>query len=59
MSYEDLEEARAKRAAKEKATADEGKGKRGRKRKSPLPEEGSSVPTEAPRLWRAPVARMY
>jgi hypothetical protein len=36
MSYEDLEEARAKRAAKEKATA--GKGKRGRKRKSPAPE---------------------
>src|SRR5437773_1943466 len=36
MSYEDLEEARAKRAAKEKATA--GKGKRGRKRKSPTPE---------------------
>ncbi len=36
MSYEDLEEARAKRAAKEKATA--GKGKRGPKRKSPTPE---------------------
>jgi hypothetical protein len=34
MSYEDLEEARAKRAAKEKATAAKGKGKRGRKRKS-------------------------
>ena len=38
MSYEDLEEARAKRAAKEKATAAKGKGKRGRKRKSPTPE---------------------
>ncbi|KAI4106013.1 MAG: hypothetical protein L6R37_002376 [Teloschistes peruensis] len=36
MSYEDLEEARAKRATKEKATA--GKGKRGPKRKSPTPE---------------------
>ena len=36
MSYEDIEDARAKRAAKEEATA--GKGKRGRKRKSPAPE---------------------
>lgn len=34
MSYEDLEAARAVRAAKEQATA-KGKGKRGRKRKSP------------------------
>jgi hypothetical protein len=32
MSYEDLEEARAKRAAKE---AETGKGRRGQKRKSP------------------------
>ncbi len=32
MSYEDIEEARAKRAVKEEATA--GKEKRGRKRKS-------------------------
>ena len=38
MSYEDLNEARAKRAAKEKATT--GKGKRGRKHKSPAPEAG-------------------
>ena len=38
MSYEDLEEARAKHAAKEKATADKGK--------SPASEEGSSVPTD-------------
>ena len=67
MSYKDLEEARAKRAAKEKATADNGKGKRGRKRKSPASEEGSSVPTDnevlelvkAPVPWRAPVARKY
>ena len=67
MSYEDLEEARAKRAAKEKATADKGKRERGRKRKSPAPEEGSSVPTDnealelvkAPSPWRVPVARMY
>ena len=67
MSYKDLEEARAKRAAKEKATRDKGRGKRGRKRKSPAPEEGSSVstdnevlePVKAPAQWRAPVARMY
>jgi hypothetical protein len=51
MSYEDLEEARAKRAAKEKATAGKGKGKRGRKRKSPAPEAGSPEP-------KAKVARM-
>lgn len=59
MSYEDLEEARAKRAAKEKATADKGNAKCGRKRKRPSPEEDSSVLTEAPGPWRAPVARMY
>ncbi|KAF1959941.1 hypothetical protein CC80DRAFT_545367 [Byssothecium circinans] len=34
MSYEDLEEARAKRATQEKAAADKGKGKRGRPRKN-------------------------
>lgn len=65
MSYEDLSEARAKRAAKEKATAS--KGKHGRKRKSPAPETSSPEPeakvarmSEAPELkpWRAPVARM-
>ena len=33
MSYEDLEEARAKRVVKEAARAAKGKGKRGRKRK--------------------------
>lgn len=56
MSYEDLEEARAKRAAKEKATADKGKRKRGRKRKSFTPEEGLSVPTdnEVPEPVKAP-----
>ena len=36
ISYEDLKEVRVKRAAKEKAIA--GKGKRGLKRKSPIPE---------------------
>ena len=73
MSFEDLEEARAKRAAKERALA--GKPKRGRKRKSDAL-EGSTVlrspkPTVAQRIdapelthapvpvWRAPVARMY
>lgn len=61
MSYEDLSEARAKRAAKEKATAS--KGKRGRKCKSPAPETGSLEPrAKVARItesWRAPVARMY
>lgn len=41
MSYKDLEEARAKRAAKEKATAV--KGKRGLKRKSRMPEAEAEV----------------
>lgn len=45
MSYEDLEEARAKRAAKEKATA--GKGKRGLKRKSPTLEAEAEVEVQA------------
>ena len=40
MSYEDIEDARAKRAAKEEATA--GKGKRRRKRKSSAPEAGKA-----------------
>jgi hypothetical protein len=40
ISYKDLKEARAKRAAKDKATADKGKGKRGCKRKSPALEVG-------------------
>lgn len=59
ISYEDLDKARAARAAKEKATADKGKGKRGRKRKvsaregdvkgdvkgdADLQEAGSSMP---------------
>ena len=73
MSYEDLEEARAKRAAKEKAAADKDKGKHGRKRKDPEPEMGLLVPkdkmirlSEVPEPtkvsampWRAPVARMH
>ncbi len=38
MSYEDLEEARAKRVVKDSAQAAKGKGKRGRKSKRSLPE---------------------
>jgi hypothetical protein len=62
MSYEDLEEARVRRAAKEeKATA--GKVKRGRKCKDTEPEVDRTEPlvhmSEAPELWRAPAARMY
>jgi len=58
MSYEDLDKARAARAAKDKAAAEKGKGKRGRKRKVSAREAegdgegeadargvGSSVPT--------------
>jgi hypothetical protein len=64
MSFEDLEEARVKRAVKDKATADKGKGKRGRKRKNPVLEVGVLEPEpevigEAAEPWRAPVARMY
>lgn len=64
MSYEDIEEARAKRAAKEII---KGKGKRGRKRKGAALEGGEPEPEpelevarmiEAPEPWRAPVARM-
>jgi hypothetical protein len=42
MSYEDLKEARAKRAAKDKAAAESGNAKRGRKRKSA--KQGPYVP---------------
>ena len=47
MSYEDLEEARAKRAAKEKATASKGKGKRGHKCKSPALDIKVKIEVEA------------
>ena len=64
MSYEDLEEARAKRAAKDAAKA-KSKGKRGRKRKSPVPEPKAKVArtSEASEPVRVsgqvtPVARM-
>jgi hypothetical protein len=61
MSYEDLEEARAKRAAKDAAKA-KGKGKRGPKPKSPAPEADALEPkakvartSEAPEQVRASV----
>jgi hypothetical protein len=61
VSFEDLEEARAKRAAKEKTSL--GKVKRGRKRKAPILETGAAElvvqMSEAAELWKAPVARMY
>ena len=52
MSYEDLEEARAKRAAKEKATA--GKVKRGPKRKSPTPESKLEAQAGSPEVMTNP-----
>ena len=60
MSYEDIEEARAKRTAKEVI---KGKGKHGRKRKNTALDAGEPEPEvarmiEAPEPWRAPVARM-
>lgn len=70
MSYEDLEDARAKRTAKEKAAM--AKGKRGRKRKGeaaaveaeagvPVPIENVTHSSEISQStpWRAPVAKMY
>jgi hypothetical protein len=43
MSYEHLVEARAKRIVKDSTQAVKGKGKRGRKRKNSLPEEGGTA----------------
>ncbi|XP_014551484.1 hypothetical protein COCVIDRAFT_20277 [Bipolaris victoriae FI3] len=75
MNFEDLEEARAKRAAKEHVFAS--KPKRGRKRKSDALEGSTVLPSPKPKVlvvqqidapeltrapvsaWRAPVARMY
>jgi len=66
VSYEDLEEARAKRAGKEKTTLGKVKGRRGRKGKSPAPEAGTPQPeVDGTRMnvvlesWTAPVAQMY
>ena len=62
MSFEDIEVARAARAAKEVI---KGKGKCGRKRKSatleadePEPEPEVARMINAPVPWRAPVAQM-
>lgn len=73
MSYKDLEEARAKREAKDRAATTQ--GKRGRKRKTPATEQAEAVPSAPKRraaavneveqanatavLWVAPVAKMY
>ncbi|SLM36123.1 hypothetical protein LPUS_05564 [Lasallia pustulata] len=65
MSYEDLEEARAKRVDKEAAKEAKGKGKRGRKRKSAALEADTPEPnakvvrmSEAPAPTRASVVQM-
>ena len=59
ISFKDIKEARAKRAAKD---ALKGKGKRGRKRKSAAVEADEPEPEVAQMIeawpWRAPVARM-
>jgi hypothetical protein len=47
MSYEDLDKARVARAAKDKAAADKGTGKRGRKRKSAAQDAEEEAETEA------------
>ena len=65
MSYEDLVEARAKRAEKEAAKEAKGKGKRGRKRKSAMLEVDAPEPkakvartSNAPEPTRDSVAQM-
>ena len=61
MGFEDIEVARAARAAKEVI---KGKGKRGRKRKNTVLEAEAEAEAEAtliinvPLPWKAPVARM-
>ena len=49
ISYEDLQEARAKRAEKDAAKEAKGKGKRGRKRKSATPEAEAATADKAKR----------
>ncbi len=53
MSYEDLDKARAAPAAREKAAADKGKGRRGRKRKVSAQEAEGDVEGAAMRKRRA------
>lgn len=73
MSYKDLEEARAKREAKDEAATT--KGKRGRKRKIPTTDQAEVGPSSPKRRsaaveqveqanattvsWRVPIAKMY
>jgi hypothetical protein len=52
MSYEDLEEARAKRVLKDLNQAAKGKGKRGRKSKKSSPPEPEEDTVETPRRGR-------
>jgi hypothetical protein len=47
ISYEDFQEARVKRAEKDATKEAKGKGKRGRKRKSAMPEAGEAEADEA------------
>ena len=49
MSYEDLEEARVKRAEKDAAKEAKGKGKRSRKRRSATPEADTPTPVKTKR----------
>jgi hypothetical protein len=55
MSYEDLKEARVKRAEKDTAKEAKGKGKRGRKRQSATPEADDVTPVKAKRgrKWKS------
>lgn len=72
ISYEDLETARAERAAKERAAAEKGKGKRGGKSKNASQTEEEEAETSMPghrvrcnmqeqsfTPYQIPVARMY
>jgi hypothetical protein len=49
MSYEDLEEARVKRAEKDAAKEAKGEGKRSRKRRSATPEVDTATPVKTKR----------
>jgi hypothetical protein len=58
MSYEDLEEARAKRVVKESTQAAKGKGKRGRKSKSSPPEPEEDTAETARRSASKPASAL-
>jgi hypothetical protein len=72
FEFEHREEARLDRDARDKATAEKSKGKRGRKRKAPIQDETEDRPSPASKAkvsksiqnqegvsWRAPVATMW